>query len=582
MTQPWLRQPNCPERLRLAVALAQIERAADRYSAVGRTDTAGRLRGLGRQGRFMSVHRLTERYQQIIGQPVVMSDRVTAPISEPRGYSGHHEALRFSLTPDRIRIDGGAGWRNRNPGYLPYNGESRDLGAIGSTDGLAIFPADQVGRAAFETYLRSAEGKSLALQDIYRRIGDYESGLDALAVKEAIQAAAGGSDIQLAELEDEALSGLAGIVSDEVLGWRGHEYSRRDRNMPAWVRAKFAAVASQTAQHMPDASENVPAFFDARRPADVYVRAADLCVITAFFNPCMSHTRTRNFTAFLRSLSESNVHWRCIECAFGDREFELPPDPRIIQIRSRSILWQKERLLNVLIAQLPDQFSKVAWIDADVLFSNPYWLPEASDALADYAVIQPFEESVRLPEQGFTQTSDAQEAAVSFAALFRKQPESVAGNDFWAHGHTGFAWAGRRDWLQSCGLYEAALSGTADHLMAHAFVGTWECPCVFERMEPGPRWNHFDDWCANAYDAVRSLVSSIPGTVYSFWHGSVAARNDGYYRADHRLDALGFDPYDDVGADASGTLEWTSAKPALHQWAIDYFRSRDEGPQADG
>jgi hypothetical protein len=582
VTQLWLRQPNCPERVRLAITLAQIERAADRYSVVGHVELTAALRALSRQGRFRSVSHLTEQYHELINHPAITNGKSSVPSSPPLGFAGWHESLRFCLTPDTIRVDGGTGWRHYNPCYLSYNPEGRELGAIGFADGLAIFPSDRAGRAAFNAYLRTDAAQSLTLQEICARASEHEYGLSALDAHSVGAAAGADPGVQLGELSEKGLNDLTTMLCDWALSWKGHEYTRSDGRMPDWVRAKFAAVPSQAAPRAPGVGDgHLPVPPDAPPPADVYIPSADLCVVAAFFNPCMSRTRTRNFEAFLRSLSESKVHWRCIECVFGDRGFELPPDPRIVQIRSQSIVWQKERLLNSLIGQLPDQFSKVAWIDADVVFSNPYWLPETSDALHDHAVIQPFEAAIRLPEQGFHGQVQAHEVAVSFAALFRKRPESVAGDNFWSHGHTGFAWAGRRDWLQAHGLYDAALSGTADHLMAHAFVGTWECPCVFERMKPGPRWAHFDSWCRSTYSAVRSSVSSIPGTVYSFWHGSVIARNHGYYRADHCLDELGFDPRRDVSVSASGALEWRSPKPSLHQWAIDYFRSRDEGQQAD-
>ena len=580
MTQPWLRQPNCPERVRLVSKVNQIERAADRYSITGYPELADALSSLSRQGRFMSLSKLAERYQALIDHPAAAGTR-HSPVAPVTGFSGSHESVRFSLTTDQIRVDGGTGWRHRNPGYLPYLPHGRDLGAIGSADGLAIFPTENAGRAAFRAYLRTGTAQDLLLGDICDRAGTYEDGLSA-SDPDSIGAAAGADRrSRLGELSVEQVDDLAAAFSTWVLSWKGHEYTRSDQRMPTWVRAKFIAVQSRAAPPPAKNRDHALASYDPRPPAEVYVPAEDLCVAAAFFNPCLSPTRKRNFETFLRSLSESKVHWRCIECAFGDREFELPPDPRILQIRSQSIAWQKERLLNVLIQQLPDRFSKVAWIDADILFSNPKWLPETSDALQDYAVVQPFESAIRLPERGFDVQAMPQEVAISFAALFRKQPESVEGNDFWAHGHTGFAWAGRRDWLQETGLYDAALSGTADHLMAHAFVGTWECPCVFERMQPGPRWAHFDSWCRESYDAVRSSVSSIPGTVYSFWHGSVISRNDGYYRADHRLDELGYDPGRDIGIGPSGALEWTSTKSSLHQWAIDYFHSRDAAPPAD-
>jgi hypothetical protein len=322
-------------------------------------------------------------------------------------------------------------------------------------------------------------------------------------------------------------------------------------------------------------SRRVPAA-DLRGAGDPYVPASDLCVIVPFFNPCHSAWRRDNFTTLAQTLNSSGVEWRAIECVFGNRQPELPEDGHVRGIRSESVLWQKERLVNAALRDLPDQFTKIAWIDGDVVFSNSRWICDTSDALETLAVVQPFETAVRLPANASRLPPDEDHVGeVSFAAMFRERTGTVEGHDYWAHGHTGFAWAARREWLEHTGLYEACLSGTGDHLMAHSFVGTWECPCMFERMRPGPRWQHYSSWSRDVYRLIRSRVGSVPGTVMSMWHGKETVRNDGYYRADHRLDDLGFDPYRDVAPHASGALEWVSAKPLLRQWALDYFQMRD-------
>ena len=311
----------------------------------------------------------------------------------------------------------------------------------------------------------------------------------------------------------------------------------------------------------------------ATAPADRYIPASDLCVIVAFFNPCHSNIRTSNCQNVLRTLSSSGAHWRCIECAFDDEPFELPNDINVLHVRSRSVLWQKERLLNALIDTLPDQFTKVAWIDADVCFSNPSWLTDTSSALDQYVVIQPFEHALRLRRGPNPRLGDADQLT-SFAARFAREPWGVAGNNFWNHGHPGYAWAGQRGWLQHERLYDAALSGTADHLMAHAFVGTWECPCIYDRIAIGPRWDHFKDWCRRVYPSVRCRLGFVPGTVLGLWHGS-HTRDEAYYHADHHLDALRFHPCKDLRLGASGAWEWANASPLLQRWALDYFEYRD-------
>ena len=68
----------------------------------------------------------------------------------------------------------------------------------------------------------------------------------------------------------------------------------------------------------------------------------------------------------------------------------------MFQFRCRDVMWQKERLLNLTIDRVPDRYTKIVWVDADVLFTNPRWIVEASERLDDFPVIQPFSHAVRL------------------------------------------------------------------------------------------------------------------------------------------------------------------------------------------
>lgn len=50
-------------------------------------------------------------------------------------------------------------------------------------------------------------------------------------------------------------------------------------------------------------------------------------------------------------------------------------------MRSFDELWHKENLINIGIASPPADWQYVAWIDADVSFSNPCWAVETVQQL---------------------------------------------------------------------------------------------------------------------------------------------------------------------------------------------------------
>jgi len=305
-------------------------------------------------------------------------------------------------------------------------------------------------------------------------------------------------------------------------------------------------------------------------PAEYYIGCDDLCIISCFFNPCGYRSRVRNFEAFIASLSRSTgVHWRSIECVFGNADFMLPQSDYILRIRSNSVLWQKERLLNLLIASLPDTYRKIAWVDADVLFSNPTWIVDASDALDDNPVVQLFTHLMRIDDR-LGDSSAEVDTLESFAFIYRQNPDRALGPTYFHHGHTGLAWAGRRDWIEHCGLYDCCLSGTGDHLMAHAFVGDWQPDCI--GIGQGPAYLHFVQWCERVYPSLRARLGVVPGQAISLWHGPESARD--YYGAVCAIRDSGFDPLSDLRLNEDGCWEWSSNKPTLHRWTYEYFFRR--------
>ena len=132
-------------------------------------------------------------------------------------------------------------------------------------------------------------------------------------------------------------------------------------------------------------------------PGCRYEPAEDLWLLTAYFNPMGYETKARNYGLFRDAVKRSGLHLLTIECAFGRQPFTLPGASDVLQIRAKHVMWQKERLLNLALASLPPDCLKVAWVDCDILFSNPAWAAETSSRLDDVPVVQPFTSAIRLP-----------------------------------------------------------------------------------------------------------------------------------------------------------------------------------------
>lgn len=304
--------------------------------------------------------------------------------------------------------------------------------------------------------------------------------------------------------------------------------------------------------------------------------SAELWVVTSYFNPCRYRSRRENFDRFLKGMELAGANVLTVELAFGEEPFELPEGPGVLRKRGASVLWHKERLLNLAAAELPAECTKVAWLDNDILFDDPRWLERTATALDTHMVVQPFNSCNWLArgETGYPASGGTYE---SFAHCFVRTPNLARASKYVQHGHTGFAWAARRELFETCGLYEAGASGGGDHLMAHAFAGGMiHSPCLKAMVGQGtPFANHYWKWAVKARDLVDGRISYVPGSVLHLWHGELA--NRGYATRDRELRALGYDPERHLATGETGLLEWSEDAPAeLRAWVKENFERRQE------
>jgi hypothetical protein len=302
--------------------------------------------------------------------------------------------------------------------------------------------------------------------------------------------------------------------------------------------------------------------------------SSDFCVITSYFNPARYKTKRRNFDAFMEGMVKIGADVRVVELAFGDDDFELEPADNVMQFRGSDVMWQKERLLNVAVSRLPESCTKVGWFDADLIFKEPDWLERTSEALEKYVVVQPFSHAVRMHRDNADDgTGHLYE---SFASHFVRDPRPARTMLFNAHGHTGFAWAARRDFVAECGFYDACLTGSGDHLMAHAFAAAvGRSPCMPHMIGPSKAyWNHFVRWAVKARDAVGGKLGVVPGRILHLWHGDVGDRR--YAQLNKQFMTFGFDPDAHIRVSPDGLWEWSGAPEHMRQWARQLFNTRNE------
>ena len=306
--------------------------------------------------------------------------------------------------------------------------------------------------------------------------------------------------------------------------------------------------------------------------------------IAAVFAMAGAESQRANFLEFADGVRRRGLRLLVVELALGDAEFTVEPADcdQLIRKRSPSVLWHKERLFNLALASLPPDCDKVAWLDADILFLNPDWVPEATRGLESFPVVQLFSDVCWLTRDRAAMPSDptpglgeGKVMAGMAATLAHCADRRRALLDFALHGHCGFAWAARRSLLERHQFYDRHVLGGGDVTLAHAFFGDEDYArgrnpfCRgFTRSEQAA----IADWSRRVHADVQGNVGAVSGRILHLWHGATASR--GYQERAAILRDNDYDPVADVAIDAEGCLCWNSDKPDLHRRAREYFAAR--------
>jgi hypothetical protein len=296
-----------------------------------------------------------------------------------------------------------------------------------------------------------------------------------------------------------------------------------------------------------------------------------LHVVTAIANPIRWKSRISLFKGFAQHMLDSGVTLTVVECAYGDRPFELAAMPHInhVPVRAKTLVWNKENLLNIGLGRLPNSWKYVAWVDADVTFRKSGWAGETVQALQLYDVVQPWSDCYDLGPN-----DDHLAAHRSFCRMVHeKQPIVPSGIAGYTFAHPGYAWAATRRALNLLGgLIETAALGAGDHHMALALIGR-----VQESVPGGISANYLAPllrWQDRATRHIAQNISYVPGTIEHGWHGSKDKR--AYIDRWSILTRNQFDPDADLMRNTWGVLELAGNKPALRDAIDHYFRARDE------
>jgi hypothetical protein len=297
-----------------------------------------------------------------------------------------------------------------------------------------------------------------------------------------------------------------------------------------------------------------------------------IAFVTCFFNPVGYQKPIENFHRFKNDLLETHeIDLFTIELDQG-RGFSVPEDrftKRIEADPERSTLWQKERLLNILIEEIPDEYDAIAWVDADLLFLRADLADSIRDLLSRRNWGQPFSGSWYADKRGVLERGKT-----STGWFYTHEQEKTLQ---FTKSHPGFAWVARRDWLQSIGgLYQYNITGGGDVTMLQGV----NAGAGYNSEDGFGVWRGaVEKWAESARENGGSSFGYVGGDVVHLYHGS--RKNRRYVERFEYLIRYGFDPETDIEIDdRSGVLLWSDYairnKNELVETVRDYFSLRQE------
>lgn len=308
-------------------------------------------------------------------------------------------------------------------------------------------------------------------------------------------------------------------------------------------------------------------------------KISELWGITTFFNPSNYQVRYKNYRKFRQNSKLQGLKLVAIELSF-DGNFELKEGKDadiLIKLKCKSVLWQKERLLNLALTKLPKICSKVCWIDADLIFANRNWVYQTSKLLDHYKVVQPFQRAIRLPQNTLP---------IDHITAKLKNPPNVAGTiydfklkkEYHTTKHCGYVWAIRRNIIDKLGFYDRNIIGGGDRVMCHAIFSP-NIQSEREANKPNSPYGiiHAQDiktYTRNFHALVKGDVCFTPGIIYHLWHGD--EKNRQYMKRYQVLKKNNYNPIKDIKIGPNGCWNWSTDKTKLIQGVKDYFQSRKE------
>jgi hypothetical protein len=293
--------------------------------------------------------------------------------------------------------------------------------------------------------------------------------------------------------------------------------------------------------------------------------------ITSLYRFFPSPYRESNFWQFRDQLKKQNVPLAVIEITTDHTQPLLKQNDvdLLVQIKTSSFLWHKERSLNLLLKHLPPACQYVAWLDSDCILLDNNWPSEATNKLKEHKAIQ-LCSSIDFLDQDNNITFSRNTYAHNIELRNNNIPPPP-----YSEGSPGFCWMMGKKELTQIQLFDKTIIGGGDLLFADAMCNTPLNRLMLSNGNPeAPIYKNFTAWRgkANTLLHYKKAATTLPGNSQHLFHDERKYR---LYGMRHYLLLLeNYNPHTDLSIEPSGLYKLTN--PRLASLLHSYFWLREQ------
>jgi len=280
----------------------------------------------------------------------------------------------------------------------------------------------------------------------------------------------------------------------------------------------------------------------------------DLAIGLVYFNAAKSKRILMNYLYVAEKFKMADIPFFTVEM------YEDTPEIHdAFHLKTDFVLFQKERLCYLLEKMIPAKYSKLLFVDSDLVFENPNWYNELSKKLDTFDVVQPFSKGIWLD--------------ITYKHIVKERIPFVFYNKFGDLAmdggiggyHPGFAWGFRREWFRKVGFFQYGVLGDGDTLSSTVWLQYTNF--VYRPFVQGA----IDEFRASMKKQEPPRMCFLQGAIFHLWHGDSSKRQ---YKSRRDIFKSVKDVRDILYVEPNGlfALKHDTLKPKIRA----YFKHRED------